>query len=245
LYASQASSIRLFSDRFGDQDRYYEGPSFGDKENHSVLKLVHDGDYRIARRVPLRSFSTESRLLTRDGSGVGTDEVFRIRLVTLRSVDGHLDWQSAPVPEGGRTALSFFAYSGRGGNAELVVSTAGAIPFPLGSEEDFDADNGSYRLCHRAAAPRSEMAYGGYVLVGRFDPGTPVPLSIRFRAGPTEAPMFVSVDRGASTEALRELAETCGVSRETTIVNGADAILDSNHNSYPENVGPWQVADVF
>lgn len=243
--ASTPVPIRLFHDHFAGQERFHEGPSFGDHENRSVLKLVHDGDYRIARRVPLSSARSWSRLITRDGDVIETPVVFRARLLTLSDVEGRLDWQSEPVAEAGAGALSFFAYTGRSGTAELVLPGGEVLPFPLGSEEDFAIERGSHRLCYRAHPPRNEMAYGGYVLEGSFDTGAPVALSVRFRAGPTETPMFVSLDRGADEEARKALAESCGLGESETVVKGAGRILDSDRNSYPENVGPWRVERVY
>lgn len=242
--ASAPVPIRVFSDHFSGQERFYEGPSFGDARNHSVLKLVHDGDYRIARRLPLESAGTWSRLLTRDGDVVETPVLFRARLVTLSGVEGHLDWRSEPLAPRS-DALSFFAYTGRSGTAELVLPDGAVLPFPLGSEESFVIREGSYRLCYRAEAPRNEMAYGGYVLQGPLPAGAPLALSVRFRAGPVETPMFVSLDRGANEGARRALAEGCGLDETASVVNGAATVVDSDSNSYPENVGPWRVADVF
>ncbi len=89
------------------------------------------------------------------------------------------------------------------------------------------------------------MAYGGYVLHGLVGSATELTLSVRFRAGPSNAPLFFSLDRRRSRDDLRRLAERCGLEERAPLVDGGGEILDSATNSYPENVGPWSVVGVY
>jgi hypothetical protein len=137
----------------------------------------------------------------------------------------------------------FAAYSGTRGEAELRVAGAPALRFPLGAHESFEASGGEWRLCHRAEPPRPDRAYGEYVLVGPSPARAPLPLSVAYRAGLSQEPMFFVIDRRAASADLVRAARACGVAGAVT--DGAARIVDGTRNNYPEDTGRWTVAGVF
>src|SRR5207247_6855368 len=110
LQAESGARVILRGDRFADQDRLYDGPSFGDWPHFVPVKLQYDGDYRIPVRRALSSSGT--------ASAVGDDRgwrpytpTHRIRLVTLASNEGGLSWERAPVSaRPGQVAVEFAGY---------------------------------------------------------------------------------------------------------------------------------------
>ena len=225
--ATERTDVVLYGDRFRDQDRFYEGPSFGDWPHLAQVKLEYDGDYRLPVRVPLASARTEA----------DTASVHRMRVITLSSNEGRLVWESEPVSAGGPRALAFFAYSGNRGEAEIAVSGQSLATFPLGSMDDFDIDG----LCHRAEPARGGMAYGGYVVFIDAVEDGPVTMSVRFRSGMSIEPMFLSLDQ--RNDDLSELVSRCG--REDVPIAGLSRIVEAETNSYPADTGRWSVASVF
>ena len=225
--ATERTDVVLYGDRFRDQDRFYEGPSFGDWPQLAQVKLEYDGDYRLPVRVPLASARTEA----------DTASVHRMRVITLSSNEGRLVWESEPVSAGGPRALAFFAYSGNRGEAEIAVSGQSLATFPLGSMDDFDIDG----LCHRAEPARGGMAYGGYVVFIDAVEDGPVTMSVRFRSGMSIEPMFLSLDQ--RNHDLSELVSRCG--REDVPIAGLSRIVEAETNSYPADTGRWSVASVF
>ena len=221
------NDVTLFGDRFRDQERVYEGPSFGDWPHLAQVKLEYDGDYRLPVRRQLASSST--------GSEPGSRH--RIRVVTLASNEGRLVWETEAVDAGVRTALAFYAYSGSRGEARLAVDDEVVATFPLGSREDFDIDG----LCYRAGPPRGDMAYGGYVMLIESAHDGPVSLSVQFRSGMSITPMFISLD----TRPFDISALVARCTHGKVPARGFGAILEARTNSYPTDTGRWSVADVF
>ena len=226
--ARDRSDVTLFGDRFRDQERLYDGPSFGDWPHLAQVKLEYDGDYRLPVRLLLSSAGTESN----------TRSAHRIRVITLSSNEGRLLWETEPVSAGVRTAVAFYAYSGRRGDAEIVIGGTPVARFPLGSADDFDTTDG---LCYRAEPPRGDMAYGGYVLFVEPARDGPVPLTVRFRSGMSIEPMFISLDIRASD--LSALVARC--TEDDVATSGFGRIVEAETNSYPADTGRWSVADVF
>src|SRR5262249_62033167 len=110
---------RLFGDRFSGQGSRYEGPSFGDWPHLSAARLEYDGDYRLPVRTELASVSTQSVRVEDDGARRSLREVYRIRVVTLRSDEGRLSWEyDAPAAA---SCHAFRAYSGTRGAADLEL----------------------------------------------------------------------------------------------------------------------------
>lgn len=239
------SVILLGGDRFSHQDRSYEGPSFGDWPHAVALKLEYDGDYRLPVTLPLGSLRTRSYVLGLDGSRSPLRSVHRIRLVTLGSNEGSLSWESAPVPAAPRVALGFSAYSGKRGRAEISANGVGAGSFPLGAGDDFDTEEGQYRLCYRAEPPRQEKAYGHYFLVGPVGSEGPVSFRLRFRTGMSLEPMFFVIDRRRDFEDTAAAFPRCALPQGLPLLDGAATILDATKNNYPEDTGRWRVAEVF
>jgi hypothetical protein len=225
--AIDRDDVQLFGDRFRDQDRVFEGPSFGDWPHLAQVKLEYDGDYRLPVRMPLASASTES----------DTRSQHRIRVITLGSNEGRLVWESQPARAGERTALAFYAYSGRRGEASLAIGDDVVAAFPLGSTTDFDLPG----LCYRAEPPRGDMPYGGYVVFTTPARDGPVRMSVRFRSGMSIEPMFMSLD----TRPFDVAALVARCTHEMIPARGVGAILEAEINSYPADTGRWSVADVF
>lgn len=241
-----ADPLLLGADRFSGQDRWYEGPSFGDWPRLAALKLEYDGDYRLPVRLPLGSGATRSRLVRADGERVALAGVHRIRLVTLGQNEGRLPFESAPLPRASRVALGFAAYSGERDEAQLLVEGRPVLTFPLGRREDFDVESPPYRLCHRAGGLRGDKPYGAYYLLGPATaPGRSLGLEVRFKTGMSAAPMFFVVDRKSDPGELKAGLGRCGLSEPIPFVRGAVRILDGSRNNYPEDTGRWTVTGVF
>jgi hypothetical protein len=240
------TDIVLNGDRFRDQNKVYEGPSFGDWPHLAAIKLEYDGDYRLPVRLPLQSADTKSYVIDSSGERRPTRSVHRIRIVTLQSNEAELRWETPPVTSAEELALGFFAYSGRNGSGELFVGDEYALTFPLGSGEDFEIEQAPYRLCHRAEPPNGDTAYGGYILLmPPEERDGPVPLSVRFRSGMSIEALFFSLNVDENPEKLRELAEHCEVPDTGSLLNGAFRVVDASRNRYPEDTGRWSVRDVF
>ena len=94
-----------------------------------------------------------------------------------------------------------------------------------------------------AEPPRQDRAYGEYVLVGPAPGRAPLSLSVAYRAGLSQEPMFFVIDRRAASPDLVRAARQCGV--EGAVTDGAARIVDASHNNYPEDTGRWTVAGVF
>jgi hypothetical protein len=233
----------LRADRFSAQQRSYEGPSFGDWPHYAALKIEYDADYRIPVRVPLESVETESFVVRRSGERVPIRSVHRIRLVIPGSNEGSLSWETEPAPRA-PAAFAFAAFSGTRGEAELAVFGAAVLRFPLGAREDFDREGGGWRLCQRAE-PRDDRAYGTYVLIGPApQAAAPLALTARYRAGLSQEPMFLVIDRKRAKGDFHEAARRCGAA-ELPLVDGAARLIDARHNNYPEDTGRWTVAAVY
>ena len=245
LRATDGTDIHLYADRFEGQDRFYEGPSFGDWPHLTQVKLEYDGDYRLPVRVPLQSARTRSYVYDRTGERLELFAAHRIRIIALRSNQGHLVWESRPLPPDRPAALVFFAYSGTRGQAELLVNGQPILDFPLGSLEDFRRELGPYRLCYRAEPPRGDMAYGGYTLILPEGRGEPAHLEVRFRSGMSAESMFFSLDTRKDGTDVAQLAGGCDPPPSAAMVDGVGRIIDASRNSYPGDTGRWSVAAVF
>jgi hypothetical protein len=243
LRVPEGTQAVLRGDRFTGQDREYEGPSLGDWPNYVALKIEYDGDYRLPVTEPLRSLDSESAVVRRSGEIKAMAAVHRIRVVVPGSNEGRIEWETAPAAAAGPTTFVFAAYSGTRGEAELRIAGAPLLRFPLGARESFEASGGGWRLCHRAEAPRQDRAYGEYVLVGPAPGRAPLSLSVAYRAGLSQEPMFFVIDRRAASPDLVRAARACGV--EGAVTDGAARIVDASHNNYPEDTGRWTVAGVF
>ena len=229
----------IAGDRFSDQARVYEGPSFGDWPRFVALKLEYDGDYRLAVREPLGSAGTRSFLL--DGSGVrrAMRATHRVRVITLGQNEGWTEWETAPPPSS-PAAFVWAAWSGARGDAEIAMDGRPLLRFPLGAAWPFEAEGAGYRLCHTSEGIRGEKPYGVYVLTGPGTVGRPAALRVHFRTGMGHDPLFYVVD-GKRTMGGAP-AGPCGAGAMTP---GAARILDASMNNYPEDTGRWTVTGVF
>jgi len=239
--APTSPSFTIYGDRFRDQERRYEGPSFGDTPHTSAPKLEYDGDYRLPVNVPLESAGSSSFLI--EGSDrTPLASVLRMRLVTLTSNEGSYAWDSPSVTPGEAAALSFRAFSHGEGEAELLVGGAPVLRFPLGSSSDFDVAGSSYALCYRADAPRGDNEYGSYLLRLPEDSvqGGPVRLGVRFRSGMSRTRRFFTVDPGAGGEPPH-----CDIDDTVAVVPGLGRVVDASRNSYPRDTGRWSVDKVY
>jgi len=246
LRVEEGTRLILYGDRFRNQERWYEGPSFGDWPHLAAVKLEYDGDYRLPIRLPLRSARTKSFILDATGQPVATPIAHRIRIITLSSNEGRLEWKTAAVPQGERLGWGFFAYSGKEGRAELLVGGKPAFEFFLGSKEDVDLERPPERLCFRAEAPRGDMAYGGYLLmIPRPESREGLKVEVRFRSGMSIERRFFSLDLSRNADDLTDLAARCNLPTGVALVNGAARIVDASSNSYPQDTGRWSVASVF
>jgi hypothetical protein len=230
----------LGGDRFGAQDRVYEGPSFGDWPRFVALKLEYDGDYRLPVREELKSASTRSFVLREDGRRAATRARHRIRLITLGQNEGAAEWETAPA-SASAAAFAWTAWSGLRGDAALRVDGREALRFPLGASWAFDAEGGGYRLCHRPLGVRGEKPYGAYVLSGPATPGRPLSLRVEFRTGMSQDPMFYVVDARRPGGEAASSAGGCA----SDPAPGAARIVDATRNNYPEDTGRWTVTGVF
>jgi hypothetical protein len=238
--------LLLASDRFAEEERVYEGPSFGEWPHAVPLKLEYDADYRIPIRRPLESLSTRSFVIDADGRRRPVRAIHRIRLIVLSANEGFLRWESAPLPRAPRVALGFAAISGERGQAEMVADGASLLTFPLDAEGDFDREQGAYRLCYRAEAPRGENRYGSYFLIGPLgSPGRAVELEVRFRTGMSGERMLFVLDRHRDPRHTAALFPRCAPPSGIPLVDGAARVTDATHNNYPEDTGRWTVASVY
>jgi hypothetical protein len=242
LKAAAGADVRLGADRFGAQQRVYEGPSFGERPNMVPLKLEYDGDYRVPLAYPLDS--RETRTL------VGRDEltelagVARIRLVTLERNRGWTSWRTHAAP-GPRTAFGFFAHSGVRDEATLLAGTRELLRFPLEDLGDFSIAGGEWRLCRRSLGERGGEPYGAFVLTGPTVPGEPLELSVRFLTGMNERRMFFVLDRRQAADELEPHFASCGVPAGVAPADGIAQVTDATSNHYPRDTGRWGVDRVF
>ena len=235
--ARERRDVRLYGDRFRDQERVYEGPSFGDWPHLAQVKLDYDGDYRLPVRLPLQSADTRS----------DRKSAHRIRLVSLANNEGRLLWETEPVGTEERAVAAFFAYTGSRGRAELLVEGEPVLSFPLGSDRDFEIEAPPYRLCFRVDPPRASMPYGGYVLTmdNKTEGTGPIALGAKFVSGMSVESMFVSLDmRRTDAKALVDLAARCDIGQQRHVV-GVGRLVEAETNSYPKDTGRWSVAEVF
>jgi 4-amino-4-deoxy-L-arabinose transferase-like glycosyltransferase len=234
--------LSIRADRFGEQDRVFEGPSFGDWPHVSAVKLEHDGDARLPVRRALGSAQTLS-FEDRDGQRLRVSGVPRVRVVTLLRNEGRLVWRTPELPRGKPAALAFFAYAGARGEAELLVDGTLELAFPLDGSRDFSLRGPRLSLCHLALPQRGGMAYGVYVLgVPPERAGGALELTVRFRSGMSIEPMFFSVNPRVPWPP-REPLGACAPTEP--LLPGVAAIVDARSNGYPESTGRWGVAEVF
>jgi 4-amino-4-deoxy-L-arabinose transferase-like glycosyltransferase len=241
----RAPAVVLRADRFRDQDRVYEGPSFGDWPKAVATKLEYDADYRIPVREPLASRSTRSLRL--DGSGAWSEERprYRIRVVTLAADEGAAIWQSERVPEGA-SALGFAAISAGGGRpAELQLENRPILSFPIGAASDFDVHEPPYRLCYRFERDWGHNPYGSYFLFGPLPPGSTLRLAVRFRTGMRDEPISFVLDRRRALDDQRAAFARCAGDAGARLAQGFGSALDQSRNSYPEDTGRWRVDAVY
>jgi hypothetical protein len=239
-------SFYIYGDRFKDQERVYEGPSFGDRRNIAAPKLEYDGDYRLPIRRRLESASTQSYRLDRAGERLSLPSTLRIRVITLESNEAHFGWRTAAWPRGTEASAAFFGYSYGSADSELLLDGQFAFRFPLASEQDFEMDNGTYRLCYRARPRRGDHMYGGFLLSSPSrEAADPIDLMVRYRSGMSNRAMTFSVDFNSEPGSHRELARDCGLGDEVTLVDGAGEIVSAATNSYPKDTGRWSVKFVF
>ncbi len=237
--------VDLGGDRFSDQQRAYEGPSFGDWPHFVALKLEYDGDHRLGVHRRLESAGTRSALIASDGTRRAVPFVHRIRVITLGNDVGALEWESEPVPLAPRVTFGFPAYSGNRGQAALTVSGQAAITFPLGGRRDYTITNGGWALCYRAEPPRQDKAYGTYFLSGPAPPpGAPASLHVGFETGMSLDPMFVVIDGKRPRSDLVERRAGCATGAAEPLL-GVGRVKDATRNNYPEDTGRWTVSGVF
>ena len=228
----------IAGDRFAEQGRVYEGPSFGDWPRFVALKLEYDGDYRIAVREPLGSVATRSFVRDADGKRREVKAAHRVRLITIGQNEGWAEWETAPPPSA-PAAFAWAAWSGTRGEAELSMDGRALLRFPLGATWDFAVEGSGYRLCHASEGIRGEKPYGTYVLSGPAAGGRPSALGVRFRTGLAHEPLFYVIDAGRAAPLP---VDRCGVANATT---GAARVVDATKNNYPEDTGRWTVTGVF
>lgn len=237
--------VTLFGDRHREEQTVYEGPSFGDFPRAVALKLEYDGDYRIPVRHTLVSDRTESLIVTAKGERKPSGMIFRIRLLTLRSNEGGLRFETEPA-RGAQTSWGFFAWSGSRGEAQMASSRLRPIRFPLGSLSDFSINGEDAQLCYRSRGERGGAPYGGYVLTtARAEAGQPETLEVSFRSGMSVEAMHFHLDGRATAPDLAQLFKECGDPAPDRRLAGLHRIIDASRNSYPDDTGKWQVAEVF
>jgi 4-amino-4-deoxy-L-arabinose transferase-like glycosyltransferase len=235
---SPDTRVILKGDRFTGQERWYEGPSFGDWPYAVGLKLEYDADYRLTVRMPLASERTQSYEWMRGGGRMPSRTVYRIRLVTLSNNEGFVGFESAPLPSG-PAALGFFAYSGRRDRAELILNGRRLLSFPLGSPDGFALWADPFRLCYRGQNVPKAGAYGAYFLDGPLGvPGRPASLAVHFETGMSLEPMYFVVDPRPGPADLVRAYSACS-SRPMTVVNGAARVLDASKSFYPDSNYSW------
>jgi hypothetical protein len=244
--APPEARIRLALDRFRGQQRWYEGPSFGDWPYLVAGKLEYDSDYRIGVRRPLQSLATAGYRVDAEGRRTALRGVPRIRVVTLERNEGGLSWVSAPAPAGRPVAYAFAAFSGARGNADLFIDDRRVLTFPLGATSTFDIAAEPWTLCVRAEGMRSDKPYARYVLKGPArDRAAALTLAVRFRTGMSVEPRYFQLDARRTLDELRLAPAECGPGPGAAIVNGIDHVLDASKNNYPEDTGRWTVSAVY
>jgi hypothetical protein len=238
--------IFLYGDRFSQQERVYEGPSFGNWPYVSGPKMEYDGDYRLPVVVPLASAGTRSFLIDSNGRRERFPGALRVRVVTLTSNVAQYEWESGVAPAEAAAALGFFAYSHGSGEADLRVDQKFAVRFPLGAKEAFDRSRPPYRLCFRPERQGDEPAYGGYILeVPPMLGSRPLVLTVEMMSGMSLAPMFFSVDGERKSSDLEALARKCALASRVVLVNGLSRVVNASQNAYPTDTGRWSTKDVF
>ncbi len=246
LRARPGGDVRLRGDRFSDQERFYEGPSFGDWPHLASSKLEHDGDYRLAVRRPLESAATRSLVDEGTGPWVGQRARYRIRLVTLAQDEGWLTWRTPPLPQAPWLALRFAGSSvGRGRLAEVGLGWQRLRGFLLASESDFVVEQPPLRLCFQAGGRRGDQPWGSYWLVA---PGVPaglrLPMGVRFLTGMRDDPVSFTLDTRADRPRPPPAAD-CPLPAGVVPIEAFGGELDARHNNYPQDTGRWRVERVF
>jgi hypothetical protein len=236
LWLPRGRAARLGGDRFPDQDRVYEGPSFGDWPRFVALKLEYDGDYRLAVREPLGSAGTRSFVVDGDGDRKESRASHRVRLITIGQNEGWAEWETAQATSS-PASFAWAAWSGTRGEAELSIDGRALLRFAMGATWDFEAEGGGYRLCHAFEAIRGEKPYGVYVLSGPAEVGHAATLRARFRTGMGHEPLFYVVDA--------KWTPAGAVPCSSAATPGAARILDATRNNYPEDTGRWTVTGIF
>ena len=245
LRADGGNEFLLGADRFGEQERLYEGPSFGEWPNMVALKLEYDGDYRRTARYRLGSAGTRTTLVGAAGERRVLPGVARIRLITIGNNEGWMRWRSAPLPHS-PAALGFFAYSGVRDSAQLLVDGQPALRIALDQPQDYALDAPPFRLCHRSLGERGKTPYGVFILSAPAPaPGRALELETRFKTGMSERAMYFVVDAHRDPADLEPFYESCGVAPSLPRVNGVAEVLDATHNSAPQDTGRWSVTGVF
>jgi hypothetical protein len=239
------AEIALGADRFAEEERTYEGPSFGDWPHVTSAKMEYDGDERIAIRTQLGSDGTKSAVLV-GNKWVPMRGIHRIRIITLTNDERWLTWETAPLPIAPRLALGFEALS-RGQAADLEVEGTTAISgFPLGATTSFDLEQGTFRLCYRSEGRKGKHPYGAYFLFGPFrETRKTMGLTVRFRTGMRDDPMFFVLEHEKSVEALQVLFQQCAPPLGTALGDAAGPVIQGEHNSYRPYEGRWAVKETF
>lgn len=232
-------------DRFGAQQRVYDGPSFGEWPHAAGIKFDYDGDCRLPVRVPLASAGTRSFALRRDGGRGALRGVHRVRVLVLASERGGTAWQSAPVPRAARVALGFRAAYGTRGQAELALDGRALLALPLGGRDDYEVEAPPFALCHRSRARPHGPARGVFFLSGPFAAGRPAELSVSFRAGPSDERMFFVVSADGAQAPSAEEAAACPATLGLPLADGAARVIDATRSRYPQQTGRWSVAAVY
>lgn len=242
LDVDPGDEIALRADRFAEQERFYDGPSFGDWPHFVPLKLEVDGDYRLGVRRPLGSAGTRTGLVT-GGVARPSPAVARVRLVALANAAAGTRWTSAPTPARGNVALGFFAWSGVRQDASLWIDGVHALDFVL-SERDGLWRGGGFRLCQRGLGDRGDKAYAALVLEGPSS-GTARTLEVRFSTAFARQRAYFVADRKGDFAALGPHFAACGVAQTTPRAAGVASVLEASRNSYPEDTGLWRVESVY
>jgi len=242
LRLTGTGAVTLRADRHREQQLRFDGPSFGDWPRYSTAKLEHVGDYRLPVSLLIESDATRSFRVLPGGGRRSLRSVLRIRLITLSNDEGRLAWETDAAPAG-PGCFSFYARSGRQGEAALTLAGGPALPFPLGSPHEFMVERDDYRLCYRPESQTSDSEYGEFALVRQqAAPAGSANCEVRFLTGMSLEPLHFSVD---VKHAPGDLCRTCAATR-TRVVNGARRVSDASRNSYPWDKGRgWSVAAVY
>jgi 4-amino-4-deoxy-L-arabinose transferase-like glycosyltransferase len=243
LRAESDAALELSADRFRDQQKIYEGPSFGDWPHWVALKMEYDADYRLPVRRRLASRATKSYAIEPSGAKRRLRSVLRIRLIAIGNNEGLTAWESAPAPRGS-AAWGFCAYSAGRVSAELAIDDHVTFRFPLALREDFAVRSGAYSLCHRPLPEKGYKTYGGYVLTGPAI-GSILRFHLRFLTGMSHKPVFFVVDRKWAPSVLEDVYRRCGVKEDVPRVDGVARVLSADRNNYPDDTGWWTATTVF